>query len=195
MVKTLSTMLPLGTSLPEFELTDTVTGKTITHNGFPQDHGVLVMFICNHCPYVIHLQDAISRMEQECVAAPLSIIAISSNDVEKYPQDGPAEMKALAEELSWHFPYCLDESQELAKTFQAACTPDFYVFGKDKKLFYRGQFDDSRPKSDTPITGNDLRDAITAMLAGDPPPQEQKPSMGCNIKWKEGNAPSYFPAG
>jgi thiol-disulfide isomerase/thioredoxin len=194
MAKTLSTMLPLGTTLPQFELTDTVSGKTICHTDFPEDHGVLVMFICNHCPYVIHLQDAISRMAQECAAAPLSIIAINSNDVEKYPQDGPDAMKALAEELSWSFPYCLDASQELAKTFQAACTPDFYVFGKAKTLCYRGQFDDSRPKSDAPITGNDLRDALTAMLAGDPPPQEQKPSMGCNIKWKEGNAPSYFPA-
>ena len=152
------------------------------------------MFICNHCPYVIHLQEALSSLERDYAEAPLSIIAISSNDVENYPQDGPAEMKALAEQLGWRFPYCLDDSQDLAKTFQAACTPDFYVFGKDKKLSYRGQFDDSRPKNDAPITGHDLRNAIDTMLAGQPPLQEQRPSMGCNIKWKEGNAPSYFPA-
>ena len=194
MVKTLSTMLPLGTTLPEFQLTDTVSDQTITHTSFPQDHGVLVMFICNHCPYVIHLQEALSSLAQDYAQAPLSIIAISSNDVENYPQDGPTEMKALAEQLGWQFPYCLDDSQELAKTFQAACTPDFYVFGKDKKLSYRGQFDDSRPKNDAPITGHDLRNAIDTMLAGQPPLQEQRPSMGCNIKWKEGNAPSYFPA-
>lgn len=194
MVKTLSTMLPLGTALPSFSLQDTVTGQTVSPQSIPEENGVLVMFICNHCPYVIHLQEALTQLMNDYAAAPLSIVAISSNDVEKYPQDGPVEMKALAEQLGWTFPYCLDESQELAKTFQAACTPDFYVFGKDKMLTYRGQFDDSRPKNDAPITGADLRHALDAMLAGQPAPAEQKPSMGCNIKWKEGQAPSYFPS-
>lgn len=193
MVKALSTMLPLGTPLPNFTLPDAVTGADFDAALLPDDHGVVVMFICNHCPYVVHLQDAITRFSQEFFAAPVSFVAINSNDIEKYPLDGPEHMKTLAEELSWRFPFCLDSSQELAKTFQAACTPDFFVFDKDKNLFYRGQFDDSRPKNDATITGNDLRDALSRMLAGEAPPEEQKPSMGCNIKWKEGNAPSYFP--
>ena len=193
MVKTLSTMLPLGTPLPSFQLPDAVTGADFNVAQLPQEHGVVVMFICNHCPYVIHLQDAISRFTQEFFAAPVSFVAINSNDVEKYPQDGPEHMKELAKELSWGFPFCLDADQQLAKTFQAACTPDFFVFDKDKNLYYRGQFDDSRPKNDAPITGNDLRDALSRMLASETPPQEQTPSMGCNIKWKAGNEPSYFP--
>tara|TARA_B100000683_G_scaffold274267_1_gene321945 strand:- start:3183 stop:3770 length:588 start_codon:yes stop_codon:yes gene_type:complete len=195
MVKTLSTMLPLKTPLPGFQLPDAVTGTVFSTEQLPQDHGVVVMFICNHCPYVIHLQDALTRFVQEHVRAPVSFVAVNSNDVDKYPQDGPEHMKTLAEELNWNFPFCLDEDQQLAKTFQAACTPDFFVFDQDKTLYYRGQFDASRPKNDEPITGNDLRDALTRMLAGEPSPQEQTPSMGCNIKWKEGNAPSYFPAG
>ena len=194
MVKTLSTMLPLGTELPHFQLADAVSGSEFNSDTLPSNHGVVVMFICNHCPYVIHLQDALTRFAQEHVRAPVSFVAINSNDVENYPQDGPEHMKTLAEELNWSFPFCLDEDQQLAKTFQAACTPDFFVFDQDKKLYYRGQFDASRPKNDEPITGNDLRNALTRMLAGEPPPEEQQPSMGCNIKWKAGNAPSYFPA-
>jgi thiol-disulfide isomerase/thioredoxin len=153
---------------------------------------VLVAFICNHCPFVIHIKDEFSKLAADYEGKGLWVLAISANDVEKYPQDAPDKMADFAEEAGFVFPYLYDETQEVAKAYMAACTPDFFLFDRDLKLAYRGQFDDSRPESGRPVTGKDLRAAVDALLAGEEPSQDQRPSIGCNIKWKEGNAPDYF---
>ena len=195
MVRTNSTMLPLGTSAPDFELVN-VDGQTCTLETFADAKALLVIFLCNHCPYVIHLADALAQFAQEYQPRGVAVVGISSNDVAKYPQDSPEQMVHEAEARGYTFPYLFDEDQSVAKAYRAACTPDFFVFDGDRQLVYRGQFDDSRPKSETPITGSDLRAALDALLAGKAVSTEQKPSMGCNIKWAAGAEPDYFnPAG
>ncbi len=179
-----SNMLPLGSEAPPFSLPDTVSGSTIRLEDIASDKATVVMFICNHCPYVIHVNDEIVRVANEYMPKGVAFVAISSNDEENYPQDGPDEMKMVAEKLKYPFPYLFDESQNVARAFDAACTPDFYVFDKDLKLAYRGRLDDSRPKSGTPLTGKDLRNALDAILSGQSVAEKQYPSGGCNIKWK-----------
>jgi len=191
MVKTASTMLPLGSQAPSFSLPN-VDGSTVSLSDFEGKPGLLVMFICNHCPFVIHLRDELAKFAREYQEKGLGIVAISSNDVENFPQDGPDQMKEEAEAHGYTFPYLYDETQEVAKAYHAACTPDFFLFDADRKLVYRGQFDDSRPDSGIPITGEDLRAACDAVLAGQDVPAEQRPSIGCNIKWKSGSEPAYF---
>jgi peroxiredoxin len=192
MVKTASTMLPLGSSAPDFSLTNAVDGSTVSLSDFADKDGLLVMFICNHCPFVIHLREALARFGREYQEKGLGIVAISSNDVENYPQDRPERMKEEAAAQGYTFPYLFDETQDIAKAYHAACTPDFFLFDRNHQLVYRGQFDDSRPDSGIPITGADLRSACDAVLAGAEVPAEQKPSIGCNIKWKKGSEPAYF---
>lgn len=178
-------MLPLGTAAPDFNLPDTVSGKNISFNDVATDKGTLVMFICNHCPYVIHVNDELVRVANEYAEKGIGFVAISSNDVENYPADSPDKMKALAAEVGYPFPYLYDESQDVAKAYDAACTPDFYLFDGEKKLAYRGRLDDSRPGTDSPLTGKDLRAALDTVLEGGEVPATQYPSMGCNIKWKK----------
>ncbi len=185
-------MLALGTPMPAFELPDAVSGKILSSETYAVGKPVLVMFICPHCPYVKHIQSGIGVMSKDYSSGSLGIVAISSNDVAQYPDDSPEGLRNMARELGYDFPYCYDESQEAAKAYRAACTPDFFLFDRNRKLVYRGQFDSSRPKNDVPVTGADLRAAIDAVLAGRPVPQEQRPSIGCNIKWKPGNEPPYF---
>jgi peroxiredoxin len=192
MVSVPSTMMPLGTRAPGFSLPDT-DGATVALEGFQDAPGLLVMFICNHCPYVKHLRGALADFGREYGERGLAIVAISSNDVEKYPQDGPEMMKKEKEEAGYPFPYLFDETQEVARAYRAACTPDFFLFDGDGRLAYRGQFDASRPKNDDPVTGEDLRRAADAVLDGRPVPEDQTPSIGCNIKWKPGTEPDYFP--
>lgn len=177
-------MLPLGTSAPNFSLPDTVSGRMVSLSEVKTDKGLVVIFLCNHCPYVIHVNPEIVRVAKEYMARGLGFVGISSNDVENYPDDAPDKMKQVAEQLGYPFPYLYDESQEVARAYDAACTPDFYVFGKDLKLAYRGRLDDSRPKNDNPLTGKDLRAALDAVLEGKPVTEAQYPSGGCNIKWK-----------
>lgn len=184
MAFTESNMLPLGSEAPPFVLPDVVTGEKVRLEDIASERATVVMFICNHCPYVIHVNDELVRLSNDYLPMGVSFVAISSNDVSKYPEDGPEEMKNVAERLHYPFPYLYDESQQVARAFDAACTPDFYVFDKDLKLAYRGRLDDSRPKSGTPLTGKDLRAAIDALLNGEPVPEKQYPSGGCNIKWK-----------
>ncbi len=191
MVMTASTMLPLGSQAPDFSLPN-VDGTTVSLADFDGKPGLLVMFICNHCPFVVHLREALAQFAREYQEKGLAVVAISSNDIESYPQDGPEAMKQEAEAQGYTFPYLLDETQEVAKAYHAACTPDFFLFDADRKLVYRGQFDDSRPESGIPVTGADLRAACDAVLARQPVPSEQKPSIGCNIKWKAGSEPDYF---
>ncbi|MDT7044240.1 thioredoxin family protein [Candidatus Nitronereus thalassa] len=192
MALTKSTMLPLGTSLPHFELPDVVTGKQISSTQLAGYPGTLVMFICRHCPYVIHVQEEIARLGKEYGEKGITMIAISSNDIENYPDDRPEQLKAMAQENGFSFPYCYDEGQEVAKLFTAACTPDFFLFDDNQQLVYRGQLDDSRPGNGKPVTGKDLRAAMDAVLAKQLVSQDQKPSAGCNIKWKAGGSPNYF---
>ena len=192
MVKTASTMLPLGTSAPEFSLTNVLTGKTTSLPEFADRAGLLVMFICNHCPFVKHLQPALAGFAREYQPRGLGIVAISSNDVASHPDDGPDQMKAEGLAAGYTFPYLYDASQEVAKAYQAACTPDFFLFDRHQALVYRGQFDASRPGNGKPVTGADLRAACDLVLAGQPVPTAQRPSIGCNIKWRAGNAPGYF---
>ncbi|MCA8910482.1 MAG: thioredoxin family protein [Planctomycetes bacterium] len=188
MAVTPSTMLPLGTPAPAFSLPD-ISGDTVsseTYKGFP----LLVMFICNHCPFVIHVAAELAQLGKD-YRDQLAIVAINSNDVSTHPADAPGKMKEEVAHRGYDFPYLYDESQEVAKAYRAACTPDFFLFDKDHKLAYRGLLDDSRPNSDIPVTGSDLRAAIDAVLAGKPVDDKQRPSAGCNIKWKAGNAPDY----
>jgi peroxiredoxin len=192
MVRTLSTMLPLGTTAPDFQLPDVVSGKTISLDIFSDSKALLIMFICRHCPFVKHVQQELARIGRDYGDRQLGIVAISANDAEKYPDDAPESLKEMVGELGFNFPLCYDASQETSKTYTAACTPDFFLFDSDRKLAYRGQLDDSRPSTDTPVTGKDLRSAIDSLLAGKPVNSEQKPSLGCNIKWKPGNEPDYF---
>lgn len=192
MVLTPSTMLPLGTTAPGFYLPDVSSGKRISLNDFKEYPALLVMFICRHCPYVVHVKEELARIDKDYAGKGLGIVAISANDAVKYPDDAPEKLKEMVRELNLKFPLCYDESQEIAKTYTAACTPDFFVFDANRKLIYRGQLDDSRPDSGLPVTGRDLRRAVDAVLAGSAVPSEQKPSLGCNIKWKPGNNPHYF---
>ena len=192
MVLTASTMLPLGTQAPDFHLPEVVSGKTISLNTFADKKALLIMFICQHCPFVKHIKTELAQLGKDYFNSELGILAISANDAEKYPDDGPESLKAMARELDLKFPLCYDQTQETAKAYTAACTPDFFLFDSEGKLAYRGQLDDSRPSNNQPVTGADLRSAIAAVLAGQPITIEQKPSIGCNIKWKPGNEPSYF---
>lgn len=182
MSKTPSTMVPLGTAAPDFSLPDTVSGRTVSRADFA-GRPLLVMFICNHCPYVIHVQEELDRLDRD-YAERVAIVAISSNDIVRYPQDGPDEMKKLATARGWSFPYLLDETQAVARSYDAACTPDLFLYDANHRLFYRGQLDDSRPGSGEP-DGKDLREALDRLLAGQEPPDPQWPSAGCNIKWKD----------
>jgi thiol-disulfide isomerase/thioredoxin len=191
MAATESTMLELGTSAPDFSLPDTVSGNPISLASFAGRKGLLVMFICPHCPYVKHIQSTLAAVLKEYADAPLGIVAIGSNDAVQFPEDGPAGLRQQASELGFNFPYCYDESQAVAQAYRAACTPDFFLFDEARKLVYRGQMDGARPKNDTPVTGSDLRAALDAVLAGRPVDPVQRPSIGCNIKWKKGNEPKY----
>ena len=196
MAATPSTMLPLGTHAPDFSLPDT-SGRTCARDDFRSAPAMVVMFICNHCPFVKHLRSALAAFGMDYQARGVAVIAINSNDAAAYPDDSPAKMADEARAAGYTFPYLFDESQAVAKAFQASCTPDFYVFDRGRKLVYRGQFDDSRPAtrsqpgSPAPVTGHDLRAALDAVLMGKPVSGEQKPSIGCNIKWKAGNEPGY----
>jgi peroxiredoxin len=187
-----SQMMLLGTKAPDFELTDAVSGRTVSIGDFAGKSGLLVMFICNHCPYVQHVRDELARLGRDYQDSDLAIVAISSNDIEAYPSDSPEAMKTEAETYGYVFPYIFDESQSVAASYAAMCTPDFFLFDDDRSLVYRGRLDGSRPGTDVPVTGEDLRAAIEATLASEPAPDEQHPSMGCSIKWKPGNAPAYF---
>jgi peroxiredoxin len=192
MSSTLSIMLPLGTRAPEFSLPDVVSGKTISLDTFKNKRALLVMFICRHCPYVKHVQHEIARIGRDYGSKDVGIVAISSNDPVEYPEDSPASLKEMVKEQGFTFPLCFDESQEAAKAYAAACTPEFYVFDKSRRLVYRGQLDDSRRGNDIPVTGRDVRAALEAVLSDKPVDPHQKPSIGCNIKWKPGNEPTYF---
>jgi len=185
MAFTESTMLELGTRAPDFILPDTVSGKSFSLEDIATDKGTLIMFLCNHCPYVIHVNPEIVRLTNEYMDKGIGVAAISSNDVENYPQDGPEKMKEHAREVGYAFPYLYDESQEVAHAYDAACTPDFYLFDGERKLVYRGRLDDSRPNSGKPLTGKDLREALDAVLDHKPVTDKQYPSGGCNIKWKK----------
>jgi peroxiredoxin len=185
-------MLALGTKAPDFELEDVVSGKTVTLADFKDKAALLVMFICKHCPYVVHVKDELARLGRDYASTPAGIVAISANDAANYPDDSPENLKAMAQELKFTFPFCYDPSQEVAQAYTAACTPDFFLFDKERKLVYRGQLDDSRPGNGKALNGKDLRAAIDALLAGKPVSRDQKPSVGCNIKWKKGNEPAYF---
>lgn len=192
MVKTASTMLPLGTTAPEFQLLDVVSGETISLATFADSKAFLVMFICQHCPFVIHVREELSKIGKDYSDRPLGIVAISANDVANYPDDSPEKLKQMAQEYKFNFPVCYDESQSVSKSYTAACTPDFFLFDRSKKLVYRGQLDDSRPSNGVSVTGKDLRQAIDLVLEDKEVDFEQKPSIGCNIKWKPGNEPDYF---
>ena len=192
MAKTASTMLALGTAAPDFQLPDVVSGQTISLNTFTGKSALLVMFICRHCPFVKHIQTELAQLGQDYGARNLGIVAISANDAENYPEDAPDRLKAMAQELEFSFPLCYDETQAVAKAYTAACTPDFFLFDADRKLAYRGQLDESRPGNGLPVTGKDLRQAIEALLGQGTIEPDQKPSIGCNIKWKPGNAPDYY---
>jgi peroxiredoxin len=192
-------MLELGTRAPHFELPDVITGRTVTPESTAGGRGLLVMFICRHCPYVKHIEHELARIGRDYGDTEIGIVAISSNDAEAYPEDAPDQLKDMAESSGFSFPYCHDETQAVAKAYTAACTPDFFLFDKDLRLVYRGQLDDSRPGNDTPITGGDVRAALDALLLNanwptdpDLPINNQKPSAGCNIKWQPGNEPDYF---
>ena len=192
MALTPSTMLPLGTQAPDFSLPDAASGTTVSLADFDGASALLVMFICNHCPYVIHIRDDFGPLAEDYAGKGLKVVAINANDLEKYPQDGPDNMKSLGEELGWAFPFLMDEDQSVAKAYQAACTPDFFLFDANQKLVYRGQWDDSSPGNSNPVNGSDIRAAVDAVLGGSPVPEKQVPAMGCNIKWRPGNAPEYF---
>jgi peroxiredoxin len=184
MALTESTMLELGTKAPDFALTDVVTDRTVRRDDFLGQKGLLVMFICTHCPYVKHVEKGLAALGMDYDGEPLSIVAIGSNDAKMFPDDNPSGLKRQAETQGFRFPYLYDETQAVAHAYKAACTPDFFLFDADRKLVYRGQFDRSRPGNGIPVTGEDLRAAIDLVLAGKPVPENQRPSIGCNIKWK-----------
>jgi peroxiredoxin len=184
-------MLPLGTKAPPFRLPDP-QGKWVSLDGFKDAPALLVVFMCNHCPYVKHIRSQFAELAKEYQAKGVGVVGINSNDIANYPDDAPEKMAEEIKQVGYTFPYLYDESQEVAKAYRAACTPDFYLFDGDRRLVYRGQFDASRPGSGRPVTGADLRTALDAVLAGRPVPSNQRPSLGCNIKWKRGNAPQYF---
>src|SRR3954468_11589971 len=191
MAETNSTMVPLGAEAPDFRLPDT-NGKTVSLADFTGAPALVVMFICNHCPYVKHLRGALAQFARDYIPRRVGIVAISANDASNYPADSPAEMAKEVKSAGYLFPYLYDETQEVAKAYRAACTPDFYLFDQQQQLVYRGQFDESRPGNSVPVTGKDLRAALEAVLAGNPVPANQKASIGCNIKWKPGNEPPYY---
>ena len=195
MVRTPSTMPPLGMVAPDFSLVDVRNGTLITRDLAAGPKGLLVMFICNHCPYVKHVGPALAQFGREYQEWGLGIVAISSNDPATHPDDAPDRMRDEARALGYGFPYCFDDTQEVAKAYQAACTPDFFLFDHKLALFYRGQFDETRPNGGKPATGRDLRAAADSLLAGKPAPAEQIASIGCNIKWRAGNEPEWFGAG
>jgi peroxiredoxin len=184
-------MLDLGTPLPSFSLPD-FNGKVVSDADFKDSKALLVAFICEHCPFVRHVRSEFARFAKEYEAKGLNVVAIMSNSIEEFPQDGPEGMKKEAQEAGYVFPYLFDKDQKVAKAFKAACTPDLFLFDGDRRLVYRGQFDGSRPKNNVPVTGADLRAAADAVLAGQKPSEQQRPSMGCNIKWYPGNEPAYF---
>ena len=191
MALTPSTMLPLGTAAPDFKLPDT-GGKMVSLANFKGQPALLVIFICNHCPYVIHLRAGLAQLARDYLPRNVGMAGISSNDTANYPADSPDKMKEEAKKAGYLFPYLYDETQAVAKSYRAACTPDIFLFDKNQRLVYRGQFDASRPNNGIPVTGNDLRAALDAVLAGKAVSEKQIPSIGCNIKWKAGNAPDYF---
>ncbi len=194
MVMTESTMLPLGTQAPDFALPDVVSDQVVSLADFADAKALLVIFMCNHCPFVKHLAQPLAAFAKEYQAKGLAVVGINSNDVANYPDDHPDLMKQEVTQQGYTFPYLYDESQVVAKAYKAACTPDFFVFNRQQQLAYRGQFDSSRPGNDLPIDGADLRAACDAILAETNVPEPQAPSIGCNIKWKSGNAPDYFSA-
>jgi peroxiredoxin len=191
MVRTASTMLPLGTKAPGFSLPDT-EGNLVSLTDFAGNKALLVIFMCNHCPYVKHVADQLKSLSDEYMARGVAVVGINSNDADKYPDDSPAAMAEEKQARGYQFPYLYDGDQSVAQAYAAACTPDFYLFDGETKLQYRGQLDSSRPKTDIPVTGEDLRAALNAVLAGQAPSSQQTPSIGCNIKWKEGSEPQYF---
>ena len=185
MARTPSNMIPLGTKLPDFLLPDTVSGRVYSSNELHAAKASVIMFICNHCPFVKHVNDGIVSLANDYISKGIAFVAISSNDIEQFPEDSPDKMKETASLLNYPFPYLFDETQEVAKEFDAACTPDFYIFDSNQKLVYRGQLDDSRPSLDIRVTGNDMRAALDNILTGKPVSDTQRPSIGCNIKWKK----------
>lgn len=192
MARTASMMLELSIQAPDFQLPDVVSGETISLATFAGKKALLVMFICEHCPFVKHVEQELAQIGKDYQDQGLGIVAISSNSVETHPQDAPEHLKAMAERLGFTFPYCYDATQAVAKAYTAACTPDFFLFDANMKLVYRGQLDDSRPGNDQPVTGKDLRTAIDLAIAGAEISPEQRPSIGCNIKWTPGNEPDYY---
>ncbi|MEX2536050.1 MAG: thioredoxin family protein [Trueperaceae bacterium] len=192
MVDTASTMLPLNTAAPGFALPDVSSGQEVSLSDFEGKQGLLVMFLSQHCPFVKHVQQKVAEVANSYLERGLGVVAIGSNDVERYADDGPENLRKMAAQLGFRFPYLLDETQQVAKAYSAACTPDFFLFDGDLRLAYRGQFDGSRPRNDVPVTGEDLIAAVDAVLAGRPVAPDQRPSVGCNIKWKAGNEPEYF---
>ncbi|MBO8165080.1 MAG: thioredoxin family protein [Brevibacillus sp.] len=185
MALTESNMFPLGSTAPAFTLPDVVSGKTVSLEQLRSPKATVIMFVCNHCPYVKHVQNQLVKLANDYIPKGISFIAISANDAEQYPDDSPEKMREVAEQLGYPFPYLYDETQEVAKAYQAACTPDFYIFDGDLACVYRGQLDDSRPGNNLPVTGEHIRTALDQLLAGQPVTVEQKPSIGCNIKWKQ----------
>ncbi len=190
MARTPSTMLELGTPAPDFSLPDTAGGR-VDLASLSEAPALLVAFVCNHCPFVVHIREELARFSLEYADKGLAMVGINSNDVANYPDDAPDRMAEEKRTAGYAFPYLFDETQEVAKAYRAACTPDFFLFDADRRLVYRGQFDDSRPDNGKPVTGADLRAACDAVLSGSSVPTDQKPSIGCNIKWKAGNAPDY----
>ena len=184
-------MLPLGTTAPDFSLIN-VDSQTVSLGDFAEAPALLVMFMCNHCPYVVHVADQLAQLAHEYMARGVAVVGISTNDVANYPADSPEQMVAEAEAAATYFHICTTTPREVAQAYHAACTPDFFLFDAEQKLVYRGQLDSSRPDSGIPVTGEDLRAALDAVLAGNAPAEEQTPSLGCNIKWKPGNEPAYF---
>ena len=187
-----STMLALGTEAPDFSLPEPATGGTVSLSGVDGSRGLLVVFLSNHCPFVKHLADHFAGLAAEYQGRGVAVVGINANDIANYPDDSPAKMADEVARRGYTFPYLFDEAQAVAKAYRAACTPDFFLFGADRRLAYRGQYDGSRPSLDVPVTGSDLRAALDAVLAGDAPPAEQVPSVGCNIKWRAGEEPGWF---
>ncbi|MEL6490754.1 MAG: thioredoxin family protein [Cyanobacteria bacterium J06621_3] len=194
MVRTESTMLPLGTAAPSFSLADVVSGETITLDTFKGKKGLLIMFICQHCPFVKLVEDELGKIGQDYIPQGIGVLAISANSIETHPQDNPDNMREQVKRASFNFPYAYDATQDVAQSYTAACTPDFFLFDSDFKLAYRGQLDDARPGNGRPVDGKDLRAALDQLVSGETIPTDQKPSIGCNIKWAPGNEPAYFGA-
>lgn len=185
MARTPSMMAALGSKAPDFTLTDALTGKLVSLSDVEGESATVIMFICNHCPFVIHVNEELVKLANDYRDQRVSFVAISSNDVESHPEDAPDKMKTMGLKMKYHFPYLYDETQEVAKAYEAACTPDFFVYNNELRLVYRGQLDDSRPGNEIPVTGKDIRHALDCLIKGKPVPEEQRPSIGCNIKWKK----------